>query len=201
MWQHLEDHHRPRRSHRDGQDPRSSRLVHQSTAPRYLRSHSIYSKRLIPTDTRFTPVQPLNRHSPLTFTRARRQTASKFGTEGRSMARKVPASPILDRGLACLTTRLTQQYSSCRRKRVFIFPILFRLPEADCKKFLEKLRFPIELPRQNPAGSFFGQWNKVSAKSSMKAVSPQGRKVKIYRALRRLICSACGGSIEEGSLW
>jgi hypothetical protein len=28
--------------------------------------------------------------SPLTFTRARRQTASKFGTEGRFMARKVP---------------------------------------------------------------------------------------------------------------
>ena len=47
---------------------------------------------LIPTDPRFTPVQPLSRHSPLTFTRARRQTASKFGTEGRSMARKVPDS-------------------------------------------------------------------------------------------------------------
>jgi hypothetical protein len=65
---------------------------------------------LIPTDPRFTPVQPLSRQSPLTFTRARRQTALKFGTEGRSMARKAPDSPILDRGLACLTTRLTQQY-------------------------------------------------------------------------------------------
>jgi hypothetical protein len=75
--------------------------------------------------TQFTPVQPLSRHSPLTFTRARHQTASKFGTEGQSMARKVPDSPILDRGLECLTTRLTQQYSSCQRKRVFIFPIPF----------------------------------------------------------------------------
>ncbi len=61
----------------------------------------------IPTDPRFTPVQPLSRQFPLTFTRARRQTGSKFGTEGRSMARKVPDPPILDRGLACLTTRLT----------------------------------------------------------------------------------------------
>jgi hypothetical protein len=47
---------------------------------------------LIQTDPRFTPVQSLSRHSPLTFTRARRQTASKFGTERRSMARKVPDS-------------------------------------------------------------------------------------------------------------
>jgi hypothetical protein len=43
-------------------------------------------------DTRFTPVQPMSRHSPLTFTRARRQTGSKFGTEGRFMARKLPDS-------------------------------------------------------------------------------------------------------------
>ena len=71
------------------------------------------------------------------------------------MARKVPDSPILDRGLACLTTRLTQQYSSCRRKRVFIFPILFRLPEADCKKFLEKLCFPIESPPTKPGRQLF----------------------------------------------
>jgi hypothetical protein len=28
----------------------------------------------------------------------------------------------------CLTTRLTQQYSSCRRKRVFIFPVLADAP-------------------------------------------------------------------------
>jgi hypothetical protein len=46
----------------------------------------------IPTDTRFTPVQPLSQLSPLAFTRARRQTVSKFGTEGRFMARKLPDS-------------------------------------------------------------------------------------------------------------
>jgi hypothetical protein len=30
-------------------------------------------------------------------------------------------SPILDRGLACLTTRLTQQYSSCQQKGCLFF--------------------------------------------------------------------------------
>ena len=57
-----------------------------------VRLQNELSQVLIPTDTRFTPVQTLSRHSPLTFTRVRRQTASKFGTEGRSMARKVPGS-------------------------------------------------------------------------------------------------------------
>jgi hypothetical protein len=47
---------------------------------------------LIPIDTRFNPVQPLSRQSLLTFTRARRQIASTFDIEGRSMARKVPDS-------------------------------------------------------------------------------------------------------------
>jgi hypothetical protein len=75
---------------------------------------------LIPTDPRFTPVQPLSRHSPLTFTRARRQNAQKLGTEGRSMARKVPDSRLR---LACLTTRLTQRYSSLLAKRAFKIPI------------------------------------------------------------------------------
>jgi hypothetical protein len=35
---------------------------------------------LIPTDTRFNPVQLPEPTLPLTFTRARRQTVSKFGT-------------------------------------------------------------------------------------------------------------------------
>jgi Aldo/keto reductase family len=45
IWWHLEDHRRHRPSHRDGQDPHPSRLVHQRTAPRYLRGHSTDSKR------------------------------------------------------------------------------------------------------------------------------------------------------------
>jgi hypothetical protein len=85
---------------------------------------------LIPTDPRFTPVQPLSRQSPLTFTRARRQTASKFGTEGRSMARKVPNSraclqthhgpaPLLDLALSESRVRATLQTHPRPRTRVF----------------------------------------------------------------------------------
>ena len=85
-----------------------------------VRLQNELSQVLIPTDTRFTPVQPLSRHSPLTSLARDVKRPRNLAPRADQWPEKFP---VLDRGLACLTTRLTQQYSSCRRKRVFIFPI------------------------------------------------------------------------------
>ena len=60
MWRHLEDHRR---------------LEHPTVTAKILthlgwsiRARPALPRGLIPTDPRFTPVQPLSRHSPLTFT-------------------------------------------------------------------------------------------------------------------------------------
>jgi hypothetical protein len=101
MWRPLEAHRRPRRSHRDGQAPHPSRLVHQRTAPCYLRGHSTDSKRPDSNRSLIHSGSALSRQSPLTFTGARRQTASKFDTEGRTelVVTGVPTAEVLSPAL------------------------------------------------------------------------------------------------------